>query len=235
MGDGELDHFDLTLLGSWQLQRDGVNLHVPLRQQRLIAALGIYGARPRSYLHGLLWPESTESRAKESLRVSVHLISRQVPGLLVNGGPMLSLEEAVRIDLTDLRDQIKGITECGASARTLQQLARLRNADLLPGWYEDWVLFEQTRLEHARLHALQAVAGQALSCRRYDEAIQAAEAALELEPLYESAIHVLILALREQGNDVYALQIFRRFVAQLNTDMGLAPSKATCALLADLI
>ena len=90
MGNGDYG-FELRLLQSWQLRRDADVLHVAVRQQRLITALAINGPRTRSYLVGLLWPETPESRALESLRVALHLICRQVPGLLVNNGTMLSL------------------------------------------------------------------------------------------------------------------------------------------------
>lgn len=234
MRDGELDHFHLTLLGSWQIVRGGANFHVPLRQQRLITALAIYGARPRSYLRGLLWPDSPEARAKESLRVSVHLISHQIPGLLVNGGPRLSLCEPLTVDLNQLRDRMEVLIGCRSSDLRPSDLVALRNAELLPGWYEDWILFEQSRLCHARLHAFHAIAGEALASCNYDVAVEAAEAALELEPLYESALQVLILALRKQGNNAYALQVFKKYETQLNEDVRIAPSEAIRALVADI-
>ena len=73
--------FQLSLLQSWQLRRGADIVRVAPRQQRLITALAINGPRPRGYLVGLSWPECRESRALESLRVSMHLISRQIPGL----------------------------------------------------------------------------------------------------------------------------------------------------------
>jgi hypothetical protein len=97
MGNGDFCDFQLSLLTSWKLRRDSCILHVAARQQRLITALAIHGPRPRNYLVGLLWPESCESLAMESLRVSIHLVSRQVPGLLVNGGAELSLSDLVKV------------------------------------------------------------------------------------------------------------------------------------------
>ncbi|MEC5182457.1 DNA-binding SARP family transcriptional activator, partial [Arthrobacter sp. CG_A4] len=89
MGNDGYGDLQVDLLGSWQLRRDTGLVHVAARQQRLIAALAIRGPSLRSYLVGLLWPEYPETRALESLRVSVHLISRQLPGLVVNDGTVL--------------------------------------------------------------------------------------------------------------------------------------------------
>ena len=224
----------LRLLQSWQLRQDTAVLHVATRQQRLITALAIHGPRPRSYLGGLLWPEIAEPRALESLRVAVHLISRQVPGLLVNGGTVLSLSELVEVDLHRLRAQIRELGRAGLNGNVSSLLQQLRDSDLLPGWYEDWVLFEQNRLQQDRLHAYHLIARQSLARGDYESALEASEAALALEPLYESAVWLLIEAERQQGNNAVALRAFARYECRLKEDMGLMPSQAIRRLAADI-
>jgi SARP family transcriptional regulator, regulator of embCAB operon len=143
MGNGGYGFYQLSLLQAWQLSRDTGVVHVAARQQRLITALAINGPRPRSFLVGLLWPECRESRALESLRVAVHLVSRQVPGLLINGGALLSLSEQVEVDLHRVRAQIRELNRAGLDGNVVSLLHQLRDAELLPGWFDDWVLFEQ--------------------------------------------------------------------------------------------
>ena len=224
----------LRLLQSWQLRRDTEILHVATRQQRLITALAIHGPRPRSYLGGLLWPEIAEPRALESLRVAVHLISRQVPGLLINGGTVLSLSELVEVDLHRLRAQIRELGRAGLNGNVFSLLQQLRDSDLLPGWYEDWVLFEQNRLQQDRLHAYHLIARESLLRCDYESALEAAEAALALEPLYESAVGLLIEAERRQGNNAAALRAFVSYESRLKEDMGLMPSEAIRRLAAEI-
>ncbi|MET1156223.1 transcriptional regulator, partial [Arthrobacter sp.] len=194
MGNGDFYHFQLSLLQSWKLRRDSSILHVAARQQRLITALAIHGPRPRSYLAGLLWPESRESKAMESLRVSLHLISRQVPGLLVNGGPELSLSGLVDVDLHRVRSCIRELSQSADDGNAASSLNLLRDAELLPGWYDDWVLFEQSRLRQDRLYAFHIIGRESLARGDLEVVLEAAEAALELEPLYESAVGLLIQA-----------------------------------------
>lgn len=234
MGNDDYGRFQLSLLQSWQLRGDAGIVHVAARQQRLISALAINGPRPRRYLVGLLWPESFETRALESLRVCVHLVSRQVPGLLVNGGAVLSLSEFVDVDLHRVRARIRELGEVGLNGNVASCLNELRDADLLPGWYDDWVLFEQARLRQDRLHAFQIIARESLARSDYETALEASEAALELEPLYESAVGLLIQAEREQGNNASAIRAFERYEAKLKEEMGIPPSEALRRFIADI-
>lgn len=226
MGRDGHGRFQLHLLQTWQLRVDAGAVHVPVRQQRLISALAVCGPRPRSYLAGLLWPECAEARALESLRVSVHLVVRQVPGLLVNGGTILALSDLVEVDLHQVREHLRQVGQNGLTGNTASCLNLLRDAELLPGWYEDWVLAEQARLRQDRLHAFQIIARDSLARCDYEAAVEASEAALELEPLYESAVVLLIQAQQQQGNGAAAIRAFESYRARLRDEVDLAPSES---------
>jgi hypothetical protein len=66
------------------------------------------------------------------------------------------------------------------------------SADLLPGWYDDWVLSEAEDWRQLRLHALEALADRLTATGRWGEAADAAGAAVRAEPLRESANAALI-------------------------------------------
>lgn len=234
MGNGDYGEFQLSLFQSWQLLWGATMVHVAARQQRLITALAINGPRPRSFLVGLLWPEHSEQRAMESLRVSVHLVTRQVPGLLTNGGAVISLSGLVDVDLHRMRLQIRQLSQAGLNGNGASCLYELRHAELLPGWYEDWIIFEQARLRQDRLHALLVIARESLARCDYEIAVEASEAALELEPLYERAVGLLIQAERQQGNNASALRAFEKYQTQLRADTGIAPSEVIRRLIADV-
>lgn len=235
MDDDGYGELRLDLLGSWRLSRDGVVVHVATRQQRLIAALAIKGPRLRSYLVGLLWPEYPDSKALESLRVSVHLTSRQVPGLIVNEGRMLSLSRQVDIDLTRIQEQARELSQAGFHAGAASLLHELRDAQLLPGWYEDWVVFEQSRLQQDRLRIFTDIAATSLALGDCGTAAAAAEAAVGIEPLYENAVRLLIRAELQQGKPAAALRAFERYREQLREDMGLLPAEPVKELLAAVL
>jgi DNA-binding SARP family transcriptional activator len=225
MDNDDYGNFELELLQSWQLRQGGAVVHVAARQQRLIAVLAVRGGSLRNYLAGLLWPEYPEPKALESLRVTVHLITRQVPGLVVKSGPLLSLDTRTSVDLHRVRSALKaaGTADTTAAGQLLQDL---RGLDFLPGWYEDWVLFEQSRLRHDQLRAFTVIAHRLADAGDYGAASDAAVAALELEPLYESAVRVLVTSELAQGNLAAALFAYDKYRDQLQRDMGVPPSEA---------
>jgi SARP family transcriptional regulator, regulator of embCAB operon len=226
--------FKLNLFQCFQLWRDGKELHVASRQQRLIAALAINGPRPRRYYSGLLWTDSPEARAMESLRTSIYLTSSQVPGLLANDGQVLSLSERVTVDLHNVVNKVKRLGELGPELSDDTCLACLHCGDLLPGWYDDWVFLEQQRLRNIRLRAFLMLARRWIDEGDAQKAVEAAESALELEPLHESAVELLIKAELKAGNRARALRTFQAFRTNLALELGIEPSEHLARLAAGI-
>jgi DNA-binding SARP family transcriptional activator len=223
MGNDDYGILELDLMRSWQLRRDGAVVHVAVRQQRLIAALAVRGPSLRNYLAGMLWPEYPDAKALESLRVAVHLMTRQVPGLLVKDGALLTLDSRVAVDLYTVRALLKEAA-LSSTGSTWTLLRDLRDAEFLPGWYEDWVIFEQSRLRHDQLRAFTLAAREFSGRGDHGGAAEAALAALEIEPLYESAVRVLVASELAQGNLASALLAYDKYQEQLLSDMGVPPS-----------
>jgi DNA-binding SARP family transcriptional activator len=106
--------------------------------------------------------------------------------------------------------------------------------DLLPGWYDDWVLLERERLRQVRLHALEAVARRLADAGRYGDALQAAYAAMRAEPLRESAHRSMIRVHMEEGNVCEALRAYERFRVLLADELGVQPSEQMARLVGGL-
>ena len=66
------------------------------------------------------------------------------------------------------------------------------SSDLLPGWYDDWVLVEAEDWVELRLHALEMLADRLTAVGCLGQATDAARAAVRAEPLRESADAALI-------------------------------------------
>jgi DNA-binding SARP family transcriptional activator len=225
MGVDDCGDYKLDLLRFWRLRRDGADIYVANRQQRLIAALAVRGPAIRNCLASLLWPDTPEPRALESLRVSVHLISRQAPGLIVREGGSLSLTGRIDVDLHRVRAQMRTLNE-DYSSEFASLFAELRDAELLPGWYEDWVWFEQDRLRQDRLRAFTAISKKSLEQGDCGVAGAAAEAALEIEPLNETAARFLFTAELQHGNPAAAIRCYERYRMRLEKNLGLQPSES---------
>jgi DNA-binding SARP family transcriptional activator len=213
--------YELSILGCWRLSRDGKGLVVPVRMQRLVAFLAVVGPCARSYLCGSLWPETTDRRALDSLRVTIHLVGRRLPGLLLLEGGIVGLDAAVGVDLHREREAFAasanglvaahGVFSAGG-VHGLGARPTRPEPELLPGWYEDWVIREQNTLRHARIlhHARQ---GQLmLDAGDLRGAVEAADCALAHDPLDEWALEILVrahLGLGSHGAARRALNAFR--------------------------
>ncbi|GLB66866.1 hypothetical protein AHIS1636_13050 [Arthrobacter mangrovi] len=226
---GSEGRWELQLIGGWQLRRDHVPVKVAMRQQRLVAALALYGRQSRAFLAGLLWPDSSESQAAGSLRESIFLINKHLPGLLGQTADPLDLSRAVSVDVLDVRMRASRLQDHPGLNRGLLHL--VEDADLLPGWYEDWVVAEQERWQRLRLTVLERLARQYLDQGNTEQAMEAARAATMIEPLRESAQRLLMQACLAEGNHAEALRLYQSFRVRLRREFGVAPS----AIIADLI
>jgi DNA-binding SARP family transcriptional activator len=84
----------------------------------------------------------------------------------------------------------------------------LAGGELLPGWYDDWIIMERERLQVLRLGALLALAERRHFAGRFQEAEAACRAALAIEPLRESAQRALITVLIAQGDRAEAMRSY---------------------------
>jgi DNA-binding SARP family transcriptional activator len=98
------------------------------------------------------------------------------------------------------------------------------SVELLAGWYEDWAVVERERVRQMCLHALESIALQLLSVRRFAHALEAALAAVALEPFRESAHRVVIQVHLSEGNHGEALRHYGYFSNLIEAELGLKPS-----------
>src|SRR5262249_37005908 len=103
--------------------------------------------------------------------------------------------------------------------------------DLLPDWYDDWLRDEREELRQTRLHALESLARVLSQSGHHADAIQAALAAIRLEPLRESAHRTLIEIHLAEGNRSEARRQFQRCLRLLREELGVEPSDSMRLLL----
>ncbi|MCU1516030.1 MAG: hypothetical protein JWQ75_751 [Pseudarthrobacter sp.] len=224
--------WDLSLLGAWRLRRGSTTVTVASREQRLIACVGLLGCRHRSFLAGLLWPKSSETQAAGNLRTTVWCISHAFPHLLQTAPDTLELDTSVRVDVTTLQQDVAMIRTQPEARIPDSYLESLSRADLLPGWYDDWVVFEQERVRQLRLAALELMARQHLAAGDAGSAVIAALSAAGIEPLRESAHLLLVQAHLAAGNRAAAVRAYTMFASRLQGELGVLPSSQLSDLVA---
>ncbi len=228
------DSLELQLLGSWDLRRGVGSVPLGVREQRLVALLALRGRRPRTQIAGTLWPDTTDGRASSSLRAAVLRVRRSAADLLDGGRSSLALAGHVHVDVDDVRRCATDVT-ADPSGDAVRRVSILGHADLLPGWYEDWVVLERERLQHLRLRSLEAVARAALDRGEFDLALTAAIEAVAIEPLRESAHAIAIRAHLMAGNRASAVTEYRDYRHLLRNVLAITPSRELNDLLAPLL
>jgi DNA-binding SARP family transcriptional activator len=213
----------LRLLGGFQLEQGGRTLRVPHSGRRIVAFLGIRGRSDRAEIAGSLWPEVPEPKALANLRTALWRLRRLTAFEVVSGQEVLATADTVDVDVQAFVAAISRITDGAADRAAIPVLPTF--GELLPGWYEDWVLFERERLRQLQMHALELVAGRLTSAGRFGEAVDAALAAVRLEPLRESATRALIAAHLGENNIIEAVRCFESFRHHLATELGVQPTR----------
>jgi DNA-binding SARP family transcriptional activator len=73
--------------------------------------------------------------------------------------------------------------------------------DLLPGWYDDWVIFERERLSELRLHFIEALVDELLRARRNTEALDAALRLVAADPARPRSVTTLGRVYEAEGSE----------------------------------
>ncbi|MEU5553076.1 BTAD domain-containing putative transcriptional regulator [Micromonospora sp. NPDC047793] len=220
----------LHLLGGFRLTHDTAPVVVPRGLQRIIALIGLRPDATRAHLAGLLWPEAGEDRALSSLRTALWRLRQDPYCPLTTTADTIRLDPTVAVDVDRLVETAARVREGQAPEDATEALAAGRH-DLLPGWYEDWVLTDRERLRQLRLHMLEQVAAQHLAAGRHGEALEAALEAMAAEPLRETPHRLVVRIHLAEGNAFEAVHAFYVYRDLLLRELRLEPSPAMSALL----
>jgi DNA-binding SARP family transcriptional activator len=225
----------LQLLGWWDLRRGRDSIPMGRREQRLVALLALTGRRSRNQLAGTLWPESSEQHAMSSLRAAVWNTRRTAGDVLLAHQHTLCLASHLTVDVTQLVGYATGVTASPGAHDSPEVVETLEAADLLPGWYDDWVLFERERVDHLRFHALEALARARFRAGQPHEAATAARSALRIEPLHEGVNLLLIRSCLSAGSTVEAVRHFHDYRRRLDRERGIRPTAQLTELVLPLL
>jgi DNA-binding SARP family transcriptional activator/DNA-binding HxlR family transcriptional regulator len=230
---------EISLLGSFALRVDGTRVGaLSVGSQRLLAFLALHDRSvARITMAGAMWPEVSDERAGISLRSALSRLDPATRDSILSASPGLSLAEAVVVDLRDgqavARRLVRPGVEPGDSDISPASIALL-SLELLPDWYDDWVLAEAEDWRQLRMNALEAAADRLSAAGRLAEAAGAARAAMKVEPLRESAHAALIRVHLAEGNQSEALRVFDRYRSLLTSVLDLEPTPLIASLVAGI-
>jgi DNA-binding SARP family transcriptional activator len=221
--------FTVLLLGGFHLRlRGSAQGSIPRASQRLLAFLALHDrAVNRATIAGALWPDASERHAYSNLRSALARLERTGRTALWATKLELGLAEGVTVDLRQAQALARRLLDptvtLGRSDQDATTVGAL-SADLLPGWYDDWVLAQAENWRQLRLHALEALAQRLIVAGRWGEAAYAAGTAVGAEPLRETPHAALIKVHLAEGNQSEAVREFERYRVLLRTELGLEPT-----------
>jgi DNA-binding SARP family transcriptional activator/TolB-like protein len=231
----------LELIGGFRLLIDGQPQRIKNRKaQALIAYLALAPglSESRERLAGLLWSESSEEKARASLRQTLHdlrvVLDPQDIGLVAFAHAEIVLDpKLLAVDVWDLLQ----VHAQGAVSPHFFKEKRL--ADSLLVGFEDldpsfrlWLLVQRQSLHERMTRLLEQKIGMdhvAANDRRLY-----AEALLNLDPTHEGACQFLMLHFAERGDTVSALRIYKALWELLDEEYEIEPSRKTQELVAQL-
>jgi SARP family transcriptional regulator, regulator of embCAB operon len=234
LGSGAHSDARLFLLGGFALEPELESVPVAPASQRLLAFLALAGPKVRrDVAAGVLWPEASEAHAHANLRAALARLRACASSIVSANRLEIGLAGRVRIDLHDgqatARQLLAGAQ--GVSSDTAAAAIACLSTELLPGWYDDWILLEAESWRQLRLHALEVVAGVLAQAGRFGEALIAAHAAVEADPLRESPHASLITIHLSEGNQSEAMREFQRYRLHLSAELGIEPTPRLRSLL----
>jgi DNA-binding SARP family transcriptional activator len=196
--------------------------------RRVVAYLAVRGPRTlRGLVSAELWPDLPETRVRANFRRALW----QLPdGWVVPDGPDLVL--TANVDIVDARESARRAIRGGElSWDEIELLSR----DLLPGWFEDWVIEERDSFSLLSVQALEAACRTAGLAGDYPLATHAGYLAVRSDPLRESAVVALVEAHLGEGNRCLAVRQYRTYARLLDEELHVRPGEQLEHLVCPLI
>jgi DNA-binding SARP family transcriptional activator len=215
------------------------------KDQELLSYLLIHRDRShsREALATLLWGETSTEKSKKYLRQALWhlhaaLNSDQEKDVLLVDHDWLSLNPGSNLwtDVADFEcaysaaEGVPGKQLDANKAEALKNAVVLYQDDLLPGSYQDWILFERERLQNMYLLMLDKLIVYLQYQGEYEVAQGYGATILRYDPARERThrqmMHLFYLA----GDRTSALRQFERCVSALAQELDVKPERSTVEL-----
>ena len=222
----------LALLGGFSLQLGSEVVNLSPHLQRPLALLSLSDAPlARHYAAGALWGDSTERHALASLRSALWKLRDNGLELIEHVGDTLRLSGQVDVDVRRATHLARDLMRGRFEEQALGLLEPPLLSELLPGWYDDWVLVERERYRQLSLHAFELLCEHLTEQSRFGPAVLAGLAAVSREPLRESGYRALMKAYLAEGNVCEAMRSYDQYTLIAARELGIGPSPQMRALL----
>ena len=223
---------EVRLLGQFSLQREGKRLEIPSRPAQslfayLILNTGVRQRRER--LAGMFWPDSLESSARNNLRQALWRIRSSIEDekhqyitsdrFHVGIDPEADIWLDVDVLLQELEENAP-----------VDEWVAVYKGELLPGFYDEWVVPERERLRIAFEQRGEKLLAHLERRKRWSELLDWGENLNARAGALEPAFRAIMRAYFELGDSAKSVATYQRCVEALK-EYGVEPAVETKQLL----
>src|SRR6266498_2910818 len=222
---------EVRLLGRFEVSHDGKPIPITSRPAQSLFAYLILNAgtlHRREKLAGLLWPDSLEETARDNLRHTLWKIRKALP-------PKPTTEYLLADDLSIAFNtasdhwfdaaELEKLSE-SASADELMAVLSEYQGELLPGFYEEWVVLEREHLYSIFEHHMARLLSLLEAENRWLDILDWGERWIKLGQKPEPAYRALMTAHAVKGDMSKMAATYERCVKSLH-ELGIEPSEQT--------
>jgi len=238
-----LHQFRLYALGSFRLESFAAGAHrqdkaqpvaLPTRKiESLLAYLALHPEpHAREKLAALIWGDSTDEQARNSLRNALSVLRKLLEDdLLIVDRETVQLSPRFPLwaDAVEFKKQADAFLASPTPALDEIELLLYR-ADLLADFYDEWILSEREQYRLLYLEVLSRLTQVARAQSEYPRAIEYAQRILQNDVANERAHQHLMFAHLASGNRAAALKQYEDCRRALETELAVEPTPETTAL-----
>ena len=229
---------EIRLLGKFDLRQAGNSIALSSRPaQSLLAYLVLTAGTPhrREKLAGLLWPDSLEETARDNLRHALWRVRKAVEKVSSTRflqADDLTISFKVSSDYWLDATALERVSESASSDELMVVLSEYQG-ELLPGFYDEWVVLEREHLSSIYEHNMARLMSLLQDEKRWLDILEWGERWIKLGQKPEPAYRALMSAHSAKGDMSRVAATYERCVKSLQ-EFGFEPSNQTKELFENL-
>ena len=229
---------EVRLLGKFEVRHDGKPINIASRPAQSLFAYLILNAgtaHRREKLAGMLWPDSLEETARDNLR---HALWRMRKALESASSTRFLQADDVAIGFKESSDywldaaDLEKLTENASTDEVMIVLSNYQG-ELLPGFYDEWLISEREHLYSIFEHHMARLMALLQKEKRWLDILDWGERWIKLGQRPEPAYRALMTAHAAKGDMSKVAATYERCMKSLK-EFGIEPSEQTHLLYRNL-
>src|SRR5215510_4686365 len=205
----------IRLLGQFDVHLDKKRITIPSRTgQSLLAYLALTAgtSHRREKLAGTIWPETSDENARKNLRQELWRIRKAISSGASTGVDYLLADEFT-LKFNREAEYWLDVAQMERPDLDLQALLAnlsLYQGELLPGFYDEWIMIERERVHAVFESRMEQLLEQLINAERWIAVQEWGERWLTLSGVREPAYRALMLASGARGDKTKVASLYER-------------------------